>query len=155
LSTPLANLSSGNTNAWSLGANVSGPIFAGGAIKAQNRQAVAAWQEARTEYEQTALNAFRDVSDALISREKYDAARMERIRAVESGEEAVRLSRMRYLEGLSNYNEVLEAQQRLFPAQLALAETEINRRVVIVQLYKALGGGWNLTDAQWSGAHTP
>lgn len=155
LSTPLANLSSGNTNAWSLGANVSGPIFAGGAIKAQNRQAVAAWQEARAEYEQTALNAFRDVSDALISREKYDAARMERSRAVESGQEAVRLSRMRYLEGLSNYNEVLEAQQRLFPAQLALAETEINRRVVIVQLYKALGGGWKLTDAQWSAAHTP
>jgi len=142
LSTPLANLSSGNTNAWSIGANVSGPIFAGGAIRAQNRQAVAAWQEARAEYEQTALNAFRDVSDALISREKYDAARMERMRAVESGQEAVSLSRMRYLEGLSNYNEVLEAQQRLFPAQLALAETEINRRVVIVQLYKALGGGW-------------
>ena len=155
LSTPLANLSSGNTNAWSIGANVSGPIFAGGAIKAQNRQAVAAWQQARAEYEQTALNAFRDVSDALISREKYDAARMERMRAVESGQEAVSLSRMRYLEGLSNYNEVLEAQQRLFPAQLALAETEINRRVVIVQLYKALGGGWNLTDAQWSAAHTP
>ena len=155
LSTPLANLSSGNTNAWSIGANVSGPIFAGGAIRAQNRQAVAAWQEARAEYEQTALNAFRDVSDALISREKYDAARMERMRAVESGQEAVSLSRMRYLEGLSNYNEVLEAQQRLFPAQLALAETEINRRVVIVQLYKALGGGWNLTDAQWSAAHTP
>jgi multidrug efflux system outer membrane protein len=155
LSTPLANLSSGNTNAWSIGANVSGPIFAGGAIKAQNRQAVAAWQQARAEYEQTALNAFRDVSDALISREKYDGARMERIRAVESGQEAVSLSRMRYLEGLSNYNEVLEAQQRLFPAQLALAETEINRRVVIVQLYKALGGGWNLTDAQWSAAHTP
>ena len=155
LSTPLANLSSGNTNAWSIGANVSGPIFAGGAIRAQNRQAVAAWQEARAEYEQTALTAFRDVSDALISREKYDAARMERMRAVESGQEAVSLSRMRYLEGLSNYNEVLEAQQRLFPAQLALAETEINRRVVIVQLYKALGGGWNLTDAQWSAAHTP
>jgi len=121
LSTPLANLSSGNTNAWSIGANVSGPIFAGGAIRAQNRQAVAAWQEARAEYEQTALNAFRDVSDALISREKYDAARMERMRAVESGQEAVSLSRMRYLEGLSNYNEVLEAQQRLFLAQLALA----------------------------------
>jgi multidrug efflux system outer membrane protein len=155
LSTPLADLSSGNTNAWSLVSNVSGPIFTAGAIKAQNRQARAAWQEARVEYEQTALNAFRDVSDALISREKYDAARIERIRAVESGEEAVRLSRMRYLEGLSNYNEVLEAQQRLFPAQLALAETEINRRVVIVQLYKALGGGWKLTDAQWSAAHTP
>jgi len=155
LSTPLSILSSGMTNAWSIGVSVAGPIFQAGAIRAQNRQAVAAWQEARAEYEQTALNAFRDVSDALISREKYDAARMERMRAVESGQEAVSLSRMRYLEGLSNYNEVLEAQQRLFPAQLALAETEINRRVVIVQLYKALGGGWNLTDAQWSAAHTP
>jgi multidrug efflux system outer membrane protein len=56
---------------------------------------------------------------------------------------------MRYVEGLSSYNEVLEAQQRLYPAQLALAQTEINRRLVIVQLYRALGGGWNLTDAQW------
>jgi len=102
LSTPLANLSSGNTNAWSLVATVGGPIFAGGAIKAQNRQARAAWQEARAEYEQTALNAFRDVSDALISRQKYDVARIERTRAVQSGQEAVRLALMRYTEGLSS-----------------------------------------------------
>jgi multidrug efflux system outer membrane protein len=61
---------------------------------------------------------------------------------------------MRYTFGLSNYNEVLEAQQRLFPAKLALAATEINRRVVIVQLYKALGGGWNLADAQWTAANS-
>ena len=64
-------------------------------------------------------------------------------------EEAVGLARTRYLEGLSSYNEVLEAQQRLYPTQLALAQTEINRRLVVVQLYKALGGGWKLTDAQW------
>jgi len=161
LSTPLSILSSGMTNAWSIGVSVAGPIFQAGAIRAQNRQAVAAWQEARAEYEQTALNAFRDVSDALIAREKYDTARLERTRAVLYGQEAVDLSLMRYTYGLSSYNEVLEAQQRLFPAQLALAETEINRRLVIVQLYKALGGGWNLTDAQWTGAdssavaHTP
>ena len=59
------------------------------------------------------------------------------------------------MEGLSSYNEVLEAQQRLYPAQLALAQTEINRRLVVVQLYKALGGGWNLTDAQWMAATPP
>jgi outer membrane protein TolC len=51
----LKTVSCGNTNGWSIGANVSGPIFAGGAIKAQNRQAVAAWQEARAEYEETAF----------------------------------------------------------------------------------------------------
>jgi multidrug efflux system outer membrane protein len=149
LSTPLADLSSGNTNAWSLAANASGPIFQGGGIRARNRQAAAFWEQTKAQYLQTALNAFRDVSDALISRERYDAIRADLIRAVQSSEEAVGLARTRYVEGLSNYNEVLEAQQRLYPAQIALAQTEINRRLVVVQLYKALGGGWNLTDAQW------
>jgi len=152
LSTPLADLTSGNTNAWSLGVAAGGPIFQGGRLRARRREAVAFWQQTRAEYSETALSAFRDVSDALISREKFEAARTERIRAVQSGEEAVRLALMRYVEGLSSYNEVLEAQQRLYPTQLALAQTEIDRRLVIVQLYKALGGGWNLSDAQWTAA---
>ena len=59
------------------------------------------------------------------------------------------VARMRFLEGLSSYVEVLDALQRLYPAQLALAQTEVNRRLVIIQLYKALGGGWNLTDAEF------
>jgi multidrug efflux system outer membrane protein len=149
LSTPLADLSSGNTNAWSLASNISGPIFQGGALRARRRQAVASWEEARVRYVQTALNAFRDVSDALISREKFDAVRGELIGAVQSNEQAVRISTNRYLEGMSSYNEVLEAQQRLYPAQLALADTEVSRRLVIVQLYRALGGGWNLSDPEW------
>ena len=149
LSTPLADLASSNTNAWSLGANAAGPIFQGGALRARNREAVAVWEQARAEYLQTALSAFRDVSDALISRERYDAIREEQLRTVQSSQEALRLARMRYLDGLSSYFEVLEAQQQLYPARLALAQTEIARRLVVVQLYKALGGGWNLTDAQW------
>jgi multidrug efflux system outer membrane protein len=152
LSTPLADLASGNTNAWSIGASASGPIFQGGALKARKRQAVAYWQETRARYLQTALGAFRDVSDALVSRERYDQVRAELIGVVQSSEQAVGLARTRYVEGLSSYNEVLEAQQRLYPAQLALAQTEISRRLVVVQLYKALGGGWNLTDAQWVSA---
>ncbi len=107
------------------------------------------WEQARLAYLQTALNAFRDVSDALVSREKFDAARAEQIRAVRFAEEAVGLSLMRFREGLSSYIEVLEAQQRLYPAQLELAQTEVERRLAIVRLYKALGGGWNRTDLQW------
>jgi len=152
LSTPLADLSSGNTNAWSLVSAIGGPIFQGGAIKALNRQAAAEWDQARSEYLQTALKAFQDVSDALISRARFDETRVEQIRAVRSAEEAVGLSLMRFREGFSSYIEVLEAQQRLYPAQLALAETEVNRRLVVVQLYKALGGGWNQTDLQWMAA---
>jgi outer membrane protein, multidrug efflux system len=155
LSTPLANLTSSNTNAWSLAANASGPIYQGGALKAQKREAVAYWHQTRVEYLRTVLNAFRDVSDALVSREQYEAIRAEQIRAVQSNQEALRLAQMRYLDGLSSYFEVLEAQQRLYPARLALAQTEINRRLVVVQLYKALGGGWNLTDTQWTSPAVP
>ena len=64
--------------------------------------------------------------------------------------EAVRLSSSRYLAGLSDYLEVLQAQQQLFPAENALAETRFNRLVTLVQLYKALGGGWKLSDPEWS-----
>ena len=149
LSTPLSQITSSDTNAWSLAMLAGGPIFQGGALRARKRQAVAYWEQARAEYVQTTLNAFRDVSDALISREQFDASRVEQIRAVEAGGEAVQLAQMRYLEGLSSYIEVLEALQRHYPARLLLAQTEVNRRLVVLQLYKALGGGWNLTDAQW------
>src|SRR5262245_43133830 len=152
LSTPLSELSSGNTNAWSIAGRAAGPIFHAGGLKARKRQAIANWEQATAQYRQTALSAFRDVSDALISRENYEATRAELIKSVGANQEAVGLARMRYLEGLSSYIEVLDALQRLYPAQLALAQTEVNRRLVIIQLYKALGGGWNLTDAEFTTA---
>ena len=149
LSTPLSELSSGNTNAWSIAPRAAGPIFHAGSLKARKRQAIANWEQATAQYRQTALSAFRDVSDALISRENYEAIRGQLIQAVQANQQAVGLAQMRYLEGLSSYVEVLDALQRLYPAQLALAQTEVDRRLVIIQLYKALGGGWNLTDAQF------
>jgi multidrug efflux system outer membrane protein len=150
-SSPLSALSSGQTNVWSIAGNVAGPIFQGGALKAQKRQAVAFWEQSKLQYEQTALIAFQDVSDALISRQQYDAIREKQDQAVQFSEEAVKISLQRFVAGKSSYYEVLEAQQQLFPAQIALAQTELNRRTVIVQLYKALGGGWNLKDPDWVG----
>jgi multidrug efflux system outer membrane protein len=149
LSTPLSQLSSSETNAWSYGPRASGPIFQGGGLIARKRQAVANWEQVTAQYQQTALSAFRDVSDALISRENFEAIRGQLIQSVQANQEAVRLANMRYLEGLSNYVEVLDALQRLYPAQLALAQTEVNRRLVILQLYKALGGGWNLSNDEF------
>ena len=147
----LNDFSSGKTNAWSFAGNVAGPIYQGGFLKAQKRQTVAFWEETKLQYEQTALNAFQDVSNALISREKYEAVRAEQVREVDAYQEAVKVAFQRYVAGKASYYEVLDAQQLLFPAQSDLAQTELNRRVVIVQLYKALGGGWNLQDAQWTG----
>ena len=77
--------------------------------------------------------------------------------AVKALGEAVEHAMDRYRQGLANYFEVLEAQQQLYPAQNTLAQIRQNRLLAYAQLYRALGGGWALTDAQWSGqgAATP
>jgi multidrug efflux system outer membrane protein len=157
VSSPLADFTSGRTNVWGGAATLAGPIYEGRGLRAQKRQAVAAWEQARLEYEQTVLAAFRDVSNALITREKLEAVRRRQMEAVAAYQNAVEVSLQRYLAGRSGYFEVLEAQQQLVPAEYALARTELDRWLVIVQLYQALGGGWKLSDSQWSGpdAGTP
>jgi len=151
-STPLDNITSSG-NVWSIAANFAGPIYTGGALTAQKRQAVAAWEQSKLEYQQAALNAFTDVSNALISRQKFESIRTEQVRSVAAYREAVQISLQRYTAGKASYFEVLDAQIQLYPAENSLAQTELNRRVVLVQLYLALGGGWNLTDADWK-SHT-
>jgi multidrug efflux system outer membrane protein len=151
VSSPLEDFVSGRSNVWSGAANALGPIWEGDSLRAQKRQAVAAWEQTRIEYEQTVLAAFRDVSNALITREKLEAIRQRQMEAVQAYQAAVEVSTQRYMAGKSGYFEVLEAQQELVPAEYALAQTERDRRLVIVQLYQALGGGWNLSDAAWSG----
>jgi multidrug efflux system outer membrane protein len=150
-SSPLSSLSLGQSTVWSLAGNATGPIFQGGALTAQKRQSVAFWEQAKLQYEQTSLNAFSDVSNALISRQKYEATRIQQIQAVQFYQESVEVSLQRYTAGKASYYEVLEAQQQLFPAEISLAVTELNRRIVMVQLYRALGGGWNLKDPDWVG----
>jgi multidrug efflux system outer membrane protein len=155
LSVPLQDISDGSGNLWSLATIANGPIYQAGALRAQKRQAIAVWQQSRLAYEQAALSAFRDVSGALITRQKLEEIRVEQMRAVHAYEEAVAVSQQRYTYGKSSYFEVLEAQQQLFPAENALSQTELARRVVIVQLYEALGGGWKIKDAEWNGPAAP
>ena len=70
-------------------------------------------------------------------------------------DEAVGHATARYRQGLACYYEVLEALQQLYPAQRTLAQIRRNRLIAYVQLYKALGGGWNLTDGQWAAQNEP
>jgi len=151
MSSPLEDFVSGRNNLWSVAANTVGPIWEGRGLRAQKREAVAIWEQTRISYEQTVLAAFRDVSNALITRAKLEAVRQRQMQAVQAYQAAVEVSTQRYIAGKSGYFEVLEAQQQLVPAENALAQTELDRRLVIVQLYQALGGGWKLADAQWSG----
>jgi multidrug efflux system outer membrane protein len=148
-SQPLSEITSGQANLWSIAGNLTGPIYQGGFLRAQKRQAVALWEQSKLQYEEAALNAFTDVSNALISRQKYDAIRSQQERSVAAYQQAVQIALERYVLGKAGYFEVLDAQIQLYPEQTALAQTETNRRVVIVQLYLALGGGWNLTDSDW------
>ncbi|MFN7995472.1 MAG: efflux transporter outer membrane subunit [Bryobacteraceae bacterium] len=150
-SSPLDELTTGRATVWSLAGTALGPIYTGRSLRARQREAIAFWEETRIQYEQTALGAFRDVSNALVTRQKLEAERNRLADAVTAYQEAVDVAQQRYSAGKSSYFEVLDAQQQLFPAQVALALIERDRRVVLVQLYQALGGGWKLKDAEWTG----
>lgn len=142
VSPELSAFTSGTSNLWAVAGTMAGPIFEGGALVAKYREAKAAREEAKLTYEQTALNAFQEVSNALISRVKLEATRAQQFRAVKAYDEAVRVAIKRYVSGKASYYEVLQNQQNLFPAETTLARTELNQLLAIVQLYKALGGGW-------------
>jgi multidrug efflux system outer membrane protein len=143
VSPQLSAFTLGGANAWGVTAETTGPLFEGGRLVGQYRQAKAARDEARLRYQQTVLTALGDVSDALVDRERLGEIREEQIREVDALGRAVRTSTLRYLAGKANYYEVLEAQQQLFPAELDLARTRRDEQLAVVNLYKALGGGWN------------
>ena len=141
-STDLDKMLKSEANVWSAAATAAGPVFTGGRLTGRYRQTKAAFEQARLSYQQTALGAFREVSDALISHRRYEEERVEQSQAVGAGREAVELATTRYKEGKASYYEVLEAQQQLFPAENTLSRIEAARRLAVIQLYKALGGGW-------------
>jgi multidrug efflux system outer membrane protein len=141
----------GSSAAWGLGASALGPIFHGGALDAQLELAKAQWEEAWLQYRKVVLVAFQEVSNALVTRTRLVAIREQQERAVRANSDAVTLALQRYNAGKASYFEVLQAQDLLFPAENALAFTILNERLTVVALYQALGGGWNLSDAQWRG----
>ena len=102
--------------------------------------------EARLRYQQTALTAFQEVADALIDRQKLAEEREQQERAVMAYEEAVKVSKQRYVAGQASYYEVLQAEQQLFPAENALAQTHRDQLLAVVSLYRALGGGWEAVE---------
>ena len=143
VSPELSAVTSGGANAWSVAANLAGPLFQGGRLAAQYRQAKAARAQYWLQYESAVLTAFREVSDALISRQRLAEARVEQERAVSAYQQAVQVVTERYRLGQSSYYEVLQEQQQLFPAENTLVQIRLNQLLNSVQLYRALGGGWD------------
>ncbi|MES2392214.1 MAG: efflux transporter outer membrane subunit [Acidobacteriota bacterium] len=117
-------------------------IFEGGKLKGQVQLAEAQQRELVLTYGKTVQGAFRDVSNALIAVNKQKAYREEQEKLVASAQDAVRLARMRYQGGATSYLEVLTTDSNLFTAQLSLAQAQQAEALTLVQLYQALGGGW-------------
>jgi multidrug efflux system outer membrane protein len=148
VSTDLSNLLHSTSDVWSVGGSALGPLFTFGQTTYSWKAAQAASDASRAAYEGAVLTALREVSDALVAREKLVAVRLEREREVAALRESVAISHDRYLGGLATYLEVLDAQQQLYPAEFELARTERDQLLAVVALYRALGGGWNAYDAE-------
>lgn len=118
------------------------PIFEGGKLRGQLELSEATKEEMVLNYQKTIAGAFRDTSNALIALNKQRANREEQEKLVAAAEDATRLARMRYQAGSTGYLEVLTTDSNLYTAQLSLVNAQQGEALTIVQLYGALGGGW-------------
>jgi multidrug efflux system outer membrane protein len=141
-STDLSNLFSGPAKVWSFAAPLTAPIFTGGAIRGQVKSAEAVQQQALVRYQQFIQTAFREVEDALID-QKRSRERLEiQSQQVLTLRNYARIARLRFDNGYTSYIEVLDAERSLFNAELSQAQTKGVLFQALVNLYKAMGGGW-------------
>jgi multidrug efflux system outer membrane protein len=127
---------------WSVSGGILQPIFQGWRLFWNYESTIARFDQLLAQYEKAAQNGFREVADALIAIEKLRDVRVEQEAQVAALQDASSLSRLRYDTGLANYLEVLIADQDFFDAEIELARTRGAQLNSVVQLYRALGGGW-------------
>jgi len=142
-STQLSSLFSGPASAFSFVPQFSQPIFTAGRLKSGVRLAQAQRDEALVQYEKAIQTAFTDVSNALIAHQRVHESRLQQDALVRTLEDRTRLAYARYRGGVDTELNALDADRDLFNAQLSLAEIRLNELLSVVQLYKALGGGWS------------
>jgi multidrug efflux system outer membrane protein len=140
---------SGVFGIWSAALNAAGPIFSGGRLHATYLQRKAFWDETVAQYQKTVLYALKETSDALISQQELVGVNRAQQSQVAALRHSVDLALIRYDAGRASYFEVLEAQQQQYDAEYDLSRTQRDQLIAVVNLYKALGGGWSLTPEQW------
>src|SRR5690606_3616957 len=146
----LSDLLTASAGTWSIGVGAVAPIFNAGRTGANVAFAEAVQRELVVNYQRTIYSALREVSDALARYRKTNEQRAEQERLVEALRASVQLSTQRYEGGIDNYLQVLDAQRNLFQGELDLVQLRQQELAAIVQLYRALGGGWD-SDALRSG----
>jgi multidrug efflux system outer membrane protein len=127
---------------FAIGPSFTVPIFNSGRVGAGVDSAEARAQAALDRYRQTIVQAFRDVSDALVEYQKRKEFRLQQAALTAAARDTSRLANIRYSGGVTSYLEVLDSERQLFDAELGLVRTYRDELVAVVRLYKALGGGW-------------
>lgn len=141
-STALTSLFTGPAGFWSFGGQLAQPIFTAGKIRSNVRLTEAQQQQAVLFYQQSIQQAFREVSDSLVGYRKSQEYRAQEELLTAAAQDAVRLANLQYNGGVTSYLEVLDSDTRYFNAQISLAQAQFSERQNLVQLYNALGGGW-------------
>ena len=143
-SSALTSLFTGPAGFWNFGGSLAQPIFAGGRIRSGVRLSEARQKELVLTYQQTIQQAFRGVSDALVEYQKDREFRERQQQLVVAAEDAARLSEIRYQGGAASYLEVLTNETNAFNSELGLTQAQLNELLGLVDIYKNLGGGWEL-----------
>jgi multidrug efflux system outer membrane protein len=141
-SNQVSNLFTGPSGAWSFVPQITQPIFTGGRLKSNVRSAKAQQELSIVQYQATIQNAFREVSDALIGYQKVKEIRAQQEQLVTTLRDRAQLAYLRYNGGVDTLLSALDADRDLFDAELDLTQTKRDELLSLVQLYKALGGGW-------------
>ena len=148
VSAAFANFLTGPAAVWTLAAGLAGPLFTAGSIAGQVQSAEAGSAEALAVYQQAILTALRETNDALVGTVKKRDEAAAQVQRVASLREYARLSRVRFNNGYAGYIETLYAENELFAAELATVRTYAEQYTQVVNVYKAMGGGWvDLADA--------
>lgn len=143
-SSALSSLFTGPAGLWSFAGSLAQPIFAGGRIRSGVRLSEARQQEMVLTYQQTIQQAFRGVSDSLIGYQKSHEFRQHQEELVAAAQDAARLSELRYRGGATTYLEVLTNETNAFNAELGLTQAQLNELLQLVEIYRNLGGGWEV-----------
>jgi outer membrane protein, multidrug efflux system len=144
----LSDLFTGAAKTWQFGPAVTVPLFTGGRLRGNLKLAQARFEESLARYQQTVQGAFHEVSDGLVAYQRTHEFRAKQEERTQANRDATELANVRYEGGVTSYLEVLYNEQELFSAELSLALARRNELLSVIQIYRALGGGWIEPAAQ-------
>jgi multidrug efflux system outer membrane protein len=147
-SVALESLFTGPARAWQFGPAVTMPLFTGGRLRSEYKLAKARFDESLATYQSTVQEAFREVSDALIEYQRSQEYYARQQELTQANRDAADLATVRYEGGVTSYLEVLYNEQQLFDSEFNLSQARLSELLSVVQLYRALGGGWMMPAAE-------